>query len=280
MPVNFKGGGVVFHEPRNEDGSLIIYSAWTDLSPVGETFLALYDLSGRLHHGSGSTSAALAGFVTCESRFPKINTKDVKSVELRARFYDWATFRNVSLEPGHMTNPEADSLSRSSLVASSRAPDPSSVSGLPGQQVEEFELQSLDGKTHRLNNYQGKLVLLHFFATWCRPCLAEMPRLVQLQQQYGEKGLAVLAVSWKDDRRKLSEYADKNPLPFPILFDAKSTLLERFPDESGKVSVPTNILIAPTGRILHADRGFDASALRELRQVIDSALAGRSSETE
>jgi peroxiredoxin len=58
-----------------------------------------------------------------------------------------------------------------------------------------FELKDLDGKTARLSDYRGKVLLINFWATWCPPCRAEMPDLVRLQEQYGARGLQIVGVT-------------------------------------------------------------------------------------
>jgi len=69
------------------------------------------------------------------------------------------------------------------------------ASGVRGTPVPAFELTDLDGKIIRPEDFKGKVVLINFWGTTCGPCLTEIPLLVDLQKQYGPKGLAVLAIS-------------------------------------------------------------------------------------
>jgi peroxiredoxin len=270
MPVDYVGGGVVFHQPREEDGSLVISAACTDYAPLGETWLTLYDQNGKRHDCVAKTGAQSAGFISSESRFANLHRKDVKSVELRARFYDWNIFDHVSLQPGHRTSPEMRTLSSSHLLAGTPARESSDISGLMGRTAESFQLEGIDGKTYRLSDYRGKVILLHYFATWCAPCHADLPRVLRLEQEYGDRGLVVLAIAWNDSRRKVAEYARKQGLPFPILLDLAGKTLARFPDESGSVGVPTNILLDRTMRIIHADHSLDDDDLRDVRHILGS----------
>jgi len=82
--------------------------------------------------------------------------------------------------------------------------------------------------------------------------------------------MVVLAIAWNDSRRKVAEYARKQGLPFPILLDPAGKTLARFPDESGHVAVPTNILLDRTMRIVHADRSLDGDDLRDIRHILGS----------
>jgi thiol-disulfide isomerase/thioredoxin len=72
---------------------------------------------------------------------------------------------------------------------------PSAASSVRGTLVPAFELKDLDGTVVRPQDFNGKVVLINFFGTTCGPCLTEMPLLVDIQKQYGPKGLAVLAIS-------------------------------------------------------------------------------------
>ena len=90
----------------------------------------------------------------------------------------------------------------------------------------QFSVESLTGESVDLANYEGKLVLLDFWATWCKPCVEAMPELQRLHDSYSEKGLIVLGVSideGKDRIKKIRKFVDKVGVSYPILSDAKST---------------------------------------------------------
>jgi cytochrome c biogenesis protein CcmG/thiol:disulfide interchange protein DsbE len=72
---------------------------------------------------------------------------------------------------------------------------PDAASRIHGTPVPAFELQDLDGKIVRPQDFRGKVVLVNFWGTTCAPCLTEIPWLVDFQKRYGPKGLAVLAIS-------------------------------------------------------------------------------------
>src|SRR6185503_21284763 len=62
-----------------------------------------------------------------------------------------------------------------------------------------FSLKNLRGRTTRLSHYKDKVVLINLWATWCAPCLAEMPELVKLQKAHGARGLQVIGVTYPND---------------------------------------------------------------------------------
>jgi peroxiredoxin len=72
---------------------------------------------------------------------------------------------------------------------------------LAGAPAPGFRLKDLAGHTLRLSDYRGKVLVINFWATWCAPCLAEMPELVKLQQEYKAKGIQVIGVAAATDRR-------------------------------------------------------------------------------
>jgi thiol-disulfide isomerase/thioredoxin len=79
-----------------------------------------------------------------------------------------------------------------------------------------LEFQSVDGAPIKMASWRGRPLLLNFWATWCGPCRAEIPALVDLQQQYGDQ-LVVLGVSIDDPLNKLKPYATEMHMNYPVL---------------------------------------------------------------
>jgi len=111
-----------------------------------------------------------------------------------------------------------------------------------------FTLKHLDGTATSLHDFNGKLVLLNFWATWCLPCIQEMPDMEKLWQRYKDAGLIVLGVSNDDagKRKRVETFIDKVNLSFPILLDSDSTVSELY-DVSG---IPVSYLISRDGTLL------------------------------
>jgi peroxiredoxin len=109
-----------------------------------------------------------------------------------------------------------------------------------------FELKDIKGRTIRLKDYRGKVVLLNFWATWCIPCRAEMPDLVKLQNEYQSKDLQVVAVTYPDyTRAAVRHIARRLKLNYPILLGTRE-LAGRY--GVGEV-MPTTIVIDRQGKI-------------------------------
>lgn len=101
-----------------------------------------------------------------------------------------------------------------------------STSGqIPAPQVgflaPDFTLQTMDGETVSLSDFRGQGVLLNLWASWCPPCLTEMPAMQSVYDQYMDQGFVVLAVNItsQDSKESAIRFAEQNNLSFPILFD-------------------------------------------------------------
>jgi thiol-disulfide isomerase/thioredoxin len=86
-----------------------------------------------------------------------------------------------------------------------------------------FELPDLTGRKVRLADYKDHIVLINYWATWCQPCLDEMPSLEKLYQQFRSRRLVVLAINVNETREDLSSYIQQAGLTFPILLEGQET---------------------------------------------------------
>jgi peroxiredoxin len=120
---------------------------------------------------------------------------------------------------------------------------------------------TMEGQKIRLSDLRGKIVLIHFWATSCGICLAEMPDLIQTYQQYHKQGFEVIAVAMRYDQPgDIKAYVRKQSLQFPVVFDRDGSLAREFE----QVSVtPTTFLIDGSGRRVSKTVGIiDFSKLR------------------
>lgn len=137
-----------------------------------------------------------------------------------------------------------------------------------GGAAPDFERPDLAGNQIHLAAFRGKVVLLNFWASWCAPCLKEMPRFSAWQRDYGVEGLQILGVSMDDDAAPVRRLLAKHPLAYPILMgDAK--LGEAF---GGVLGLPCSYLIDTEGRIVARFRG--ESDLKQIEVQIKALLPG------
>lgn len=116
----------------------------------------------------------------------------------------------------------------------------------PGDLAPDFSAKLLGGEEKKLSDYRGKLVLLNFWASWCGPCVSEMPALQRLHEQLKDRGFSVVAVGVDDEESTLDEFRRKFGLSFPVLAELGNAS-KRLYRTSG---VPESFIIAPDGKLL------------------------------
>ncbi len=112
----------------------------------------------------------------------------------------------------------------------------------------DFALNNLAEKKVSLENFRGKVVLLDFWATWCKPCVKSMPALQKLHDQFASKNFTVLGISTDEDgKKKVEAFIKKHKIAYPILLDAEANPAW----EAYKVKVvPMMFLVDPKGQIV------------------------------
>ena len=117
-----------------------------------------------------------------------------------------------------------------------------------GQEVKapQFKLRDLNGRTVRLSDYQGKVVLINFWATWCPPCRAEMPDLVRLQREHGKEGLQIIGVTYPPETKsRVRRFAKRLKVNYPIILGT-SEIKARF---SSDETLPLTVVIDRNGKV-------------------------------
>jgi peroxiredoxin len=120
-----------------------------------------------------------------------------------------------------------------------------------GMQVEDFQLSDLDGNQQSLSQYRGKIVLLNFWATWCRPCTTEMPAMQATYDKLRDKGFVVLAVNELEDDTKVREHIAQYGHTFPVLMDRDNKVANQF----GVFGLPVSVFIDQQGRVQEYIKG-------------------------
>lgn len=118
---------------------------------------------------------------------------------------------------------------------------------LDGVPAPEMDAVDLDGKSHRLSDYRGQVVLLNIWATWCGPCREEMPALDQLYKERSAEGLVVLGFSVEDPTLQ-RQFAEEFPVSYPLLTNEGN-----IPETFGTTArYPSNFLIDRQGQLRRA----------------------------
>jgi peroxiredoxin len=126
----------------------------------------------------------------------------------------------------------------------------------------DFKLNDTEGNEHNLSDYRGKVVIVDFWATWCPPCVVEIPHFVKFHNKYNEKGLVILGLSLDTDNRRLKDFMEENNMEYPVLVKV------------GKVSVkyavkgiPTAYLIDKEGKIAEKFVGYAPGSEKKIEKA-------------
>ena len=131
---------------------------------------------------------------------------------------------------------------------------------------------TLDNSQRRkLSDYKGKVVLLDFYATWCEPCRAETPHLVQLQKQYAEQGLQVIGlnVGGEDDREEVPGYAKEFGIQYPLAFPDDELADAYLGDNQ---NIPQSFVFDRSGNLIKRFVGYSDNSGLELERVVKAAV--------
>ena len=137
------------------------------------------------------------------------------------------------------------------------------LSGAPAYAVGkplELSFTAVDGSKVDLKDFAGKVVLIDFWATWCGPCVAEVPSLKKVYETYHPKGFEILGISLDDKKSDLLAFTKKHEMPWPQYFDGKhwnNEISFRF----GINSVPTTWLIDKKGVLRYTDVRFQVDSM-------------------
>lgn len=130
-------------------------------------------------------------------------------------------------------------------------PEDSAVVGKPARL--DFQLKDMNGVDVKLDSFKGKVILLNFWATWCGPCKAEIPSLVELQEQYADD-LVVLGFSVDDPAEKIKPYAEEYKVNYPLLVgNGREDVQNAFGPLLG---IPVSVIIGRDGVIAKKHTGI------------------------
>ncbi len=115
-----------------------------------------------------------------------------------------------------------------------------------GTEIVDFELQELSGASRRLSDFNGRVVFLNFWATWCGPCRMEMPSMQRLYERLKRKGLEIVAVNLQEDRGSVQRFVDELGLNFPVLLDTTGRVGATY----GARSIPTTYIVDREGFVI------------------------------
>ncbi|WP_162052144.1 TlpA family protein disulfide reductase [Pontibacter pamirensis] len=131
-----------------------------------------------------------------------------------------------------------------------------------------FQLVSLDGKAMSFESLKGKVVFMNIWATWCPPCIAEMPNIQSLYEKIGSHKIAFVMLSVDEGgMEKVKKFINKKGYTFPVYMPAS-----QFPQEFHSNAIPTTFIISPEGKIVAKQEGMAEYDTKEVRDFLLSMV--------
>jgi peroxiredoxin len=137
-----------------------------------------------------------------------------------------------------------------------------------GDRAPSFTITADNGKTFTARDFGGKLLLVNFWATWCPPCVEEVPGLNELYRQLGPKGLVILGISQDKDENAYKQFLEKSPLAFPTVRDPSEDIQLSY----GTIQIPESYLIDRNGRVVRKYISSQPWASPQMIQDVQSLL--------
>jgi len=135
------------------------------------------------------------------------------------------------------------------------------------QQATSFSLSGVDSVQYNLEDYRGKIVLLHFWADWCPRCRQEFARLQKVNDELKDRGLQILAINVGQTKEHILELKQEYRLSFPLLLDQKKEIAEKY----GVKGLPTSLFIDKKGMIQAKEIGWLSA--EQVQSIFEKMLA-------
>jgi len=127
----------------------------------------------------------------------------------------------------------------------------------------DFTLNDMEGNSHTLSQYRGQVILIDFWATWCPPCVVEIPHFVKLYNKYNEKGFVILGASLDNNEKKLKSFVSNQAMNYPVLVNAGNVS-----SKYAIQAIPTAYLIDKQGKIEKKFVGYRPGYEKEIEKIL------------
>lgn len=131
------------------------------------------------------------------------------------------------------------------LAACGPQPAPPAIATDDAFYAWDFEMSSLAGETYRLSDQRGQWVILNFWATWCVPCVEEMPELQAIAEAHADE-LLVLGINISEDASDVRAFARDHNIQFPLLIDPPPSVAQDYQ----VISLPQTVIVDPSGELV------------------------------
>ncbi len=121
-----------------------------------------------------------------------------------------------------------------------------------GDTIETVEMPTLDGGTVQLEDYTGQVVVVNFWATWCGPCVIEMPELQAFYDEYNSQGVEMLGINLGEDAETAQAFIDERDITYPIILDQNGNIADFY----ALRGQPTTVVFDQNGTIVYKHTGL------------------------
>ena len=266
--------GQIFHSPHLIDGrpelgnqAKYIDIAHTSNLPTyvilpqfGTKYFRAEEIAEQLKQGGSSVFLHRLPGVNGGFHMRKLQDLNPQSIAARDRLSD--TYLQATQLLQTVDVPSLVKKKKQLKATSSQALSESVLQVYQGQQNIPLELTTYEGQIRGLADYKNRVVLLNFWASWCKPCIKEVPSLMRLQANYNTKDFQIITINIGESKKEIAEFIDKVGLNLPILMDRDGQSVKDW-----RVYVyPSNFLLDRKGKIRYAYRGaleWDSQAVIE-----------------
>jgi peroxiredoxin len=143
-----------------------------------------------------------------------------------------------------------------------------------GEKAPEFTCKPITGDEFSLGKQQGKVVLVNFFATWCGPCLAELPHLeTEILKKYGDRqDFKLIVIGREHSSEEVEKFAKEKKLSVPMAPDPKREIYGKYAEKY----IPRNFVVGRDGKIKLASVGYSETSFHEIVQTLEKEFKQQS----
>ncbi|WP_319272186.1 TlpA disulfide reductase family protein [uncultured Draconibacterium sp.] len=138
-----------------------------------------------------------------------------------------------------------------------------------GDKVPDFSFKTIDGKSYKISELEGKTVMLVFFATWCGPCMKELPRIeTEIWEKYKSDDFMVVALGRDHSMEEIEKFNANKGFTFPIGPDPEHKIYGLFFEKY----IPRNVLINKEGKIIYQKQGYRDEDVKNLKSLLEEQI--------